>query len=677
MRKVFLCLAILLAAVFSAENAHAEINYERIAGNNRIETAVAVSKKIQNSSKVAVLANSTRYINALAGSTLANLHNAPILLVEKDNIPAATLAEMRRLGVESVYLLGGEAVISSGLEQKLADYNPIRLAGANRYETSYEIYKEVAKDSTIDKVFIAAKEVDAVASAAARGNSIPLLLVSENIPSFMVEIEGEKIVLGGSNALSDSAFRKLAGDSRIAGANRFETAVLLANYDRKDNVALVNGYNFVDAFTSGTLAHRLNANILLTDTYSLPKASKDYIDNVNKGKIYIIGGDKAVSGDIFMEGDASNPLDAAYWSKYNNYSKNILMDSAQIKEFNRKADQSSPDMRNILTYSNVFSGSYIKTKMEELIMPSNPTRANGSSYTQAQRNAWLANRNIAGIKDTRAGYAVAIQRTLLKTFPTYDENVKNNYFEFFTEDAVNPWEMMFILHTSKDGNWYFVMTDNYLAWIPKKDVALVSKEKLLEYDKMNFFVVTEPKINLNGWNMDMGTKIPMRNGRPLLPKADAKGNLVVSDGTAVKALHQGFLPYTEYKLFQQALKFEGEIYGWGGSKNAHDCSSFIEDIHKVFGIMMPRFTGHQEAVSLSRRVSIKGLSYNQKLAAIRKSGPGSVIYMKGHVVLYLGKNAAGQDRIIHQNGSTRDCAITALDFGGNYMSAYSTIQKYR
>lgn len=193
MKKLFLCAVLLFASLMSVNESNAQRDYERIAGKNRIETAVEISKKIQNKSKIAVVANSMKYVDALPGSTLANLHKAPILLVEKDRIPEATIDELNRLGVEKIYILGGEAVISKSVEEKLSAFKCIRLAGENRYETSYEIYKEITQSAETEEVFVAAKEVDAVASAAARGENIPLLFVSENIPSFMEEIEAKKL----------------------------------------------------------------------------------------------------------------------------------------------------------------------------------------------------------------------------------------------------------------------------------------------------------------------------------------------------------------------------------------------------------------------------------------------------------------------------------------------------
>lgn len=177
--------------------------------------------------------------------------------------------------------------------------------------------------------------------------------------------------------------------------------------------------------------------------------------------------------------------------------------------------------------------------------------------------------------------------------------------------------------------------------------------------------------------MDMGTRIPMEKGKALLAGRDAKGGLTVKSTGISSGVHSGYLPYTEYNLIKQALKFRGEPYGWGGSNNSHDCSSFIEDVHKSFGIRLARNTSHQEGVAMKGKISIGKLSRANKLKAIQKSGPASVIYMKGHVVLYLGKDAKGQDKIIHQNGSTKNCAITNLDFGGSYLNSYSTIQKYR
>ena len=46
----------------------------------------------------------------------------------------------------------------------------------------------------------------------------------------------------------------------------------------------------------------------------------------------------------------------------------------------------------------------------------------------------------------------------------------------------------------------------------------------------------------------------------------------------------GPLPLTRANIVRQAFKCLGERYGWGGSYNARDCSSFIADIFACFGI---------------------------------------------------------------------------------------------
>jgi hypothetical protein len=103
---------------------------DRIAGQDRIRTAVRIADQAYDQAGTAVLATARNYPDALSGSVLAHTLDAPLLLVEPNTVPAPVLNAMDRLGVTDVVLLGGEAAISSAAEEQLAAH----LGGANRVD---------------------------------------------------------------------------------------------------------------------------------------------------------------------------------------------------------------------------------------------------------------------------------------------------------------------------------------------------------------------------------------------------------------------------------------------------------------------------------------------------------------------------------------------------------------
>ena len=54
-----------------------------------------------------------------------------------------------------------------------------------------------------------------------------------------------------------------------------------------------------------------------------------------------------------------------------------------------------------------------------------------------------------------------------------------------------------------------------------------------------------------------------------------------------------YLPLNRANLLRQGFKFLGERYGWGHSYNARDCSGFVSEVYRSFGVQLPRNTRDQ------------------------------------------------------------------------------------
>jgi putative cell wall-binding protein len=93
----------------------------RRAGANRYETAVDISRGAFASATVAYVAVGSTFPDALAGGPPAAIAGAPMLLVSRGSVPAAVAAELLRLGVDRVVVLGGPAAISDSVVAQLND----------------------------------------------------------------------------------------------------------------------------------------------------------------------------------------------------------------------------------------------------------------------------------------------------------------------------------------------------------------------------------------------------------------------------------------------------------------------------------------------------------------------------------------------------------------------------
>lgn len=129
------------------------ISVERLWGQDRFGTALAVGKKVEGltGSKTAFIANAYNYPDALSSSTFAGKTGSPILLTDEDTLNEQSKQALRDWGITNVYVLGGTGVVSANIENELKGMgiSLTRLGGLDRYETSQKIVKNF--DSSLDK----------------------------------------------------------------------------------------------------------------------------------------------------------------------------------------------------------------------------------------------------------------------------------------------------------------------------------------------------------------------------------------------------------------------------------------------------------------------------------------------------------------------------------------------
>jgi cell wall-associated NlpC family hydrolase len=109
----------------------------------------------------------------------------------------------------------------------------------------------------------------------------------------------------------------------------------------------------------------------------------------------------------------------------------------------------------------------------------------------------------------------------------------------------------------------------------------------------------------------------------------------------------GYLPYTPENVIRQSFKFLGERYGWGHSYNARDCTGFVSEVYKSFGILMPRNSGDQGRSPIGENLAFtEETPASEKIEALRSLRPGSLIYIPGHVMMHVG-DIDDQPYVIH------------------------------
>ena len=278
---------------------------EEIIGKNRTETAVKISQDGWKSAETVILVNDSAIPDALTATPLAYAKNAPILLTGKDGLSKETADEIKRLGAKDVIMIGGDAVLTSKVEEglKALKLKVDRIKGFTREETALAIakrldgIKDVSEIAVVNGVTGLADAVSVAAAAAEKG--MPILLANPKSGLTLVEkfIKDESIkssfIIGGDKAVSNEIAKNLPGKQRIEGANRNETnAKVIEKFysDRElDNLyvakdGMENSGHLIDALAVGALAAKNGAPVLIASK----KLNEKQINVINTKRISTI-----------------------------------------------------------------------------------------------------------------------------------------------------------------------------------------------------------------------------------------------------------------------------------------------------------------------------------------------------------------------------------------------------
>ncbi|MCC2717391.1 cell wall-binding repeat-containing protein [Finegoldia magna] len=293
-------------------------NVQRISGENRVQTAIEVSKKMfkEGTNKV-VLANQDNYSDVLTAAPFAKANNASLLYVSSNSISKEVMSEIARLKAKEITIIGGEKSVDEGLKKELEkrNFKVDRLSGADRYKTSAQIAAKLIDDKTTTLEIASGENyADALSlNNAAEKDKAPILLVRVNAIDKSVEdvIKSSKASLiniaGGEKSVSENTkanIKKISNATvnRMGGADRYETSILLAKYSgAKEVVVVASGENFADALVAAPFSAKQKGAILLTNKDKLGQNAEQFIKDTKFNKSYVIGGEKSVSEDVITQ----------------------------------------------------------------------------------------------------------------------------------------------------------------------------------------------------------------------------------------------------------------------------------------------------------------------------------------------------------------------------------------
>ncbi len=283
-------------------------------GNRRFETAVAISKEGWDSSTdTVIIASAYSVVDGVSATPLASIKNAPILLVDKNEVTNSTKEELKRLKPSNIIVIGGTNVVNDNVYNEVKSILPSasikRIGGINRYETSLNIAKEMSKYKNIDKIYVAGGngEADALSIASKAGeDKAPIILTPKDDLTYdsYAWLKSQNLLnayfIGGDLVISGNVINKVNSitsnnvlNNRIYGLNRQETNanVIQKFYTNSNyNAVLVTKSNpLVDALSAGPLAAKINSPIVLVSD-TIHNSQKDVLSNISTDLVYQVGG---------------------------------------------------------------------------------------------------------------------------------------------------------------------------------------------------------------------------------------------------------------------------------------------------------------------------------------------------------------------------------------------------
>lgn len=335
----------------------------RIADTDRVATAIKALCSRDDWSQTVILAHSGASKSdfapdALASAPLADVLDAPVLVTAAGDALDPRLVSLFVVGCDGkkgtaddkrfndVRITTGTGVLTDKIVKQLKAA-PVwkadgsldttkgagiatveRYSGANRYQTSTEIARQVAwwfDQNNLDHmdVFVADgnnfPDALAAGAAAAQHNGVVLL----SMGSSGMDESTFKFASNGAYAADNMAHRQIwavGGNAAkavkagwlgqpveatnvVVGADRYETAAMLAKQvfgtgaDAPVDYVVASGETYADAVFAGAYAANLDGPLLLTSEASLSAPTADYLKSTApaKSRVIVFGGTGSVS----------------------------------------------------------------------------------------------------------------------------------------------------------------------------------------------------------------------------------------------------------------------------------------------------------------------------------------------------------------------------------------------
>lgn len=357
-----------------------------------------------------------------------------------------------------------------------------------------------------------------------------------------------------------------------------------------------------------------------------------------------------------------------FWINKLDFPDRILMSMEEIKNYNNKIFKTLEDLCVVKDYPEHLSSEQLYSLITNSKIPeAERYDDSGTPITKETYQQILDNLNLSNINPVNpVSFGIAVNATSVRSFPTsigcYKE-CTDIEFDRFQETECPALEPVAILHISGDGAWYFIQMYNYRGWVSVLDIAVCpEKSKIFEYIETDHFLMVTGNRTITQYNpfeqrlsrrtFFMGTKIPLElynqtevgnqgsfhNFVIKLPMRNQYGLLEFDSAllSKLEPVHIGYVPFTLPNLIHEAFVLLGDRYDWGNKNNGRDCSSYVMNVYRTCGFELPRNADQQESCPGKKHTFGTETTCNERIKSFEHFLPGTLIFMDGHVMLYLG-----------------------------------------
>lgn len=274
-------------------------------------------------------------------------------------------------------------------------------------------------------------------------------------------------------------------------------------------------------------------------------------------------------------------------------------------------------------------------------------------YDKLKKNSNFKNYN------TYLKKAIIVKNTNMRVLPTekpifLDPNDAGEGFPFDYNQNTSVYinTPILISHLSRDLAWAYIATNFAMGWVKTSDIALLDLKKRRLFQSNYYgvafkdnFPIYDEKNNFIEY-IKLGTIFPVYKGKLLVAVKDKglDGRLLY---TSSQHVYKKPIPFNKTTINRALNELKNEPYGWGGLYGTRDCSSMTRDLYSLFGLYLARNSSGQKLSG--EYISLKELSNLEKKKKIIELGKPflTIIYLKGHVMLYIGEQQ-GEPIVFHQ-----------------------------